>query len=310
MKTHLLSATLIASLAISANAGSYSAQTAADSNPFADAIAPISSPTLSDLALPRTKIHALGINQQLSDKVSVGKGATEVGVGGDLNVVALQLEYAFNKRLSLVANKDGYIDFNPEGDVLDKDSGFANIAAGLKYAFIYDEANQFVLSGSAILELPTGNRNVFQGFGDGAVNLSVYTLKLHEGWQFSTSTGVQLPFDTKEQAITGFANAHASYKLTERFTPLVEVNWLRVLSAGEGDQGHIPAAAADFEGGDLLNLGSSHASTNKDIVTAAAGARYKVGDSLSLGAAYEIPLTSEEDNLMKSRITVDAVFTF
>ena len=315
MKNHLLSATLIAGLTLSAQAGAPTAQPATVVSPFADAISPISNPTLAGLALPRTNIHAMWMNQQVSENISILDGSSSVPIGGDLNIIAVQLEYAFNNRLSLIATKDGYIDFNPD-QTLAKESGFANLAAGLKYAFIYDEADQFVLSGSAVIELPTGNRDVFQGHGDGAVNLIASSLKLHQGWQFSGAAGVQIPLNSNQQSTTGFASAHASYKLTERFTPLVEVNWFRVLSEGNG-KGHptgsnsaTAAGAASFEGGDLINLGSANASTNKDIVTAAAGARYKVCDSLSLGAAYEIPLTSEEGNLMKSRITLDAVWTF
>lgn len=308
MKKHLLSAALLTGLSLSAQAGVAIPAASAPTNAFADAITPLSNPTLAGLALPRTNIHAMVMHQQISDSISVGNGAAEAPLGGDLNIVAVQLEYAFNERLSLIATKDGYIDFNPDNTLGDEE-GFANLAAGLKYAFIYDEANQFILSGSAVVELPTGNRDVFQGYGDGAVNLSLSTLKLQDGWQLSTAAGVQLPFDTKENAVTGFVSAHASYQLTERFTPVVELNWFRVLSEGEGD-GHIASTLTDFEGGDLINLGSTNASANKDIVTAAAGARYKLNDAISLGAAYEIPLTAEEDNLMKSRITVDALWTF
>lgn len=308
MKNSLLSASIIAGLALSAQAGTPIAQVAQSADVFADAITPISNPTLAGLALPRTHIHAMAMHQELSDSISILDGAAAAPLGGDLNMIAVQLEYAFNDRLSLVASKDGYIDFNPDA-TLSKEEGFANLAAGLKYAFIYDEVDRFVLSGTAVLELPTGNRDVFQGYGDGSVNLITSALKLHQGWQFSGATGVQLPFDTKEQAITGFASAHVSYQLTERFTPLVELNWFRVISEGEG-KGHVASGLADFDGGDLINLGSSHAGNNKDIVTAAAGARYKLCDALSLGAAYEIPLTDDQDNLMKSRITIDAVWTF
>lgn len=310
MKNYLLSAGLLAGLTLAAQAGAPIAQVTSQTNAFADAITPISNPTLAGLALPRTNIHAMVMHQQLSDNISILDGAAAAPLGGDLNLVAVQLEYAFNDRLSLIATKDGYIDFNPDGALKPlAGEGFANLAAGLKYAFIYDEADRFVLSGSAVLELPTGNRDVFQGYGDGSVNLTSSALKLHQGWQFSGATGVQLPFDTQEQAITGFASAHVSYQLTERFTPLVELNWFRVISEGEGT-GHMASGLADFEGGDLINLGSSHAGNNKNIVTAAAGARYQLCDSISLGAAYELPLTDENDNLMKSRITLDAVWAF
>ncbi|PQJ27868.1 transporter [Rubritalea profundi] len=307
MKNYLLSTGLLAGLSIAAQAGVPLAPVATP-DAFANAITPISNPTLHGNPLPKTNIHAMLMHQQLSDKISVGNGAAKAPLGGDLNLVAVQLEYAFNERFSLIATKDGYIDFNPDNTLTDE-NGFANIAAGVKYAFIYDEPSQFVLSGSAVVELPTGNRDVFQGYGDGAVNLIGSALKLYDGWQFSGAAGVQLPFDTKEQSVTGFASAHVSYHVTERFVPLAELNWFRVISEGEGT-GHVASSLADFEGGDLINLGSVNASANKDIVTAAIGARYKLTNRLNIGAAYEIPLTAEEDNLMKSRVTVDLVWTF
>ncbi|MEO1857453.1 MAG: transporter [Rubritalea sp.] len=307
MKNYLLSAGLLAGLSIAAQASAPLAPVATP-DAFTNAITPISNPTLHGNPLPQTNVHAMLMHQRLSNGINVGNGAATAPLGGDLNLVAVQLEYAFNERFSLIASKDGYIDFNPN-NTLTEENGFANIAAGVKYAFIYDEPSQFVFSGSAVLEVPTGNRDVLQGYGDSSVNLIASALKIHDAWQFSGAAGVQLPFDTKEQSVIGFASAHVSYHVTERFVPLVELNWFRVISEGEGT-GHVASSLADFEGGDLINLGSVNASANKDIVTAAIGARYKLTDRVNLGAAYEIPLTDEEANLMKSRVTLDVVWTF
>ncbi len=289
-----------------ATAGDISLPTAPASNSgFANAIPSISNPTLAELAVPQTRIHALAIQHKLPSSISIGGG--QVALGGDVNVFALQIEYALNERLSIIASKDGFIDFNPDNTLTDQ-TGFANVAAGLKYAFIYDTANQFAASIAGSIELPTGNRDVFQGYGDGAVNLTVSTLKLKDKWQFSTATGLHLPFDTDAESVTGFASAHVSYRLTERITPIFEVNWFRVLNEGNGTE--TPISATDFEGGDFFNLGSSNAGANRDIVTAALGLRYKICDKTQVGLAYEIPLTNEEDNLMDSRITLDLVYKF
>ena len=306
MKNLLLSSSLFGGLALSAFAGAPAVITAPAPDAFANAITPISNPTLAGLALPRTNIHAIYMNQQMPDNINITGGS--VPLGGDINVVAVQLEYAFTNRLSLIATKDGYVDFNPD-TTLPESNGFANIAAGLKYAFIYDEASQFVLSGSAVIEAPTGNSDVFQGEGKGAANLIVSALKLHNSWQFSGAAGLQLPFDSDASSTSSFISAHASYRVTERFTPLVELNWFHVLDTGDGTSTDI-SGITEFEGGDLLNLGANNASTNRDIVTLAAGARYKLTNAVSLGAAYEIPLTNDENNLMKSRITADLVWTF
>ncbi len=277
---------------------------------FADAQISISNPTLAELAVPQTRLHAIVMHQALPDTVNVA-GGTVVPVGGELNLLAVQLEYALSERLSLVAAKDGYIQFKPDNGGLPKagQSGFANIAAGLKYAFIYDPANLFAASVTGTVELPTGNRDVFQGYGKGALNLTLSTLKMYDKWQFSTATGIHLPFDTDAESVTGFFSAHASYALTDKFTPIAEVNVYQALHDGQGTEVGV-YSLADFEGGDLINLGSANASNHNTIVTAALGFRYKLTDQASIGAAYEVPLTPEENNLMKSRLTVDLVYKF
>ena len=223
MKNYIASAALVGSLTLAAQAGEVAPvnTTTATPDAFANAILPISNPTYHGSAVPKTNIHAILINQQLPSQVSAGGG--KVPVSGDLNLIAVQFEYAFNDRLALIATKDGYIDFNPD-NTLEKTNGFANLAAGLKYAFILDNVNQFALSGSAVLEVPTGNNDVFQGYGNGATNLILTGLKLHNNWQFSGATGVHLPFDSNEESTTGFMSGHVSYHVTEKFVPLVELN--------------------------------------------------------------------------------------
>lgn len=308
MKKSILYSAIMSSVAYTATAGEMPLvqESQAADQPFADAIVPLTNPTLAELALPQTKVHGIFMRQSLPTNVSIGGGAS-APLGGDLNVFAVQFEYALCERFSIVAAKDGYIDFNPD-NTLSEQTGFANIGAGVKYAFHYDPANKSVASVIATVELPTGNRDVFQGYGDGAVNLIVSGLKLQDKWQFSGSAGVHLPFDTDAESVTGFASAHVSYRLTEKITPVFEVNWYRVLSEGNGTE--TPISGLDFEGGDLINLGSANASLNKDLITAAVGVRYKLNDSVSLGAAYEVPLTDEEDSLMDSRFTFDVVWKF
>jgi hypothetical protein len=267
------------------------------------AIQSITNPTLHESAVPQTRIRGMVINHQTPDTVSTGGTGTPLAVGGDVNIVALQIEYALNDRLSIIASKDGFIDFNPDNTFTDQ-TGFANLAAGLKYAFIYDEANDFAASVSLQIELPTGNRDVFQGRGDGAALVTFSALKLMGKWQFSGATGVNVPFDSDAEATTGFASAHVSYQVTERFTPIAEINLYHTFSAGNTG---IPT---DFEGGGFFNFGSPNGEVNENIVTAALGARYKINEALSIGAAYEVPLTEEEENFMDSRITLDFVYKF
>lgn len=272
------------------------------SDGFAQARRPISNPTLFDLALPTTNVHAIAIFHGLPDRINYG--GKNIALGGDAQVYAIQFEYALNDRLSIVATKDGYVDLDFDNTLADQ-SGFANLAAGVKYAFILDPASRTAVSGTATVEVPTGNRDVLQGEYDGLVNLSLNGLKLVNDWQFAGTAGVQIPFND-DQAMSSYISAHVSYDLCKYFIPMVELNWFHVISEGEGGQLINP----DFEGGDFFNLGSTNSSTNRDFVTAAFGFRSRLTDCVDVGAAYEIPLTDEEDGLMDDRITLDLVWKF
>jgi hypothetical protein len=235
-------------------------------------------------------------------------------LGGDVEVYALQFEIGINERLSIVATKDGYVDMNFD-NTLEDQSGFANLGAGLKYAFILDPVSRTALSGTMTFELPTGNSDVLQGEGDGSVNLILNGLKLIDDWQFAGSAGLQIPF-SNEQSTNSFISAHASYEVCQYFIPLVEVNWFHVLDAGDGSENfpaHLGGALSDtvnFEGGDVFNLGAANAGENRDLVTAAIGFRSRITDCVNIGAAYEIPLTDDESSLIEERFTLDLIWNF
>ena len=282
-------------------------------NPFDRAISPVTSPTLFDLAVPRSQIRPLFIYHKFPNSVRTTLG--DLPVGGDLEVYALQLEIAINERWSIVASKDGYIDHNPDA-TLTKTDGWANLSAGLKYAFIYRPEDAFAAALNLQIEVPTGTRSVWQGEGDGVAIPAISVLKMWDRLQFAGNLGFKLPFDTNAESTMFHTNAHLSYAVTDKFIPLLEVNWYRALKSGDGgkrfdDQvgGAVPAVI-EFEGGDLVNFGAANALANKDIVTLGAGFRYRFTDNIDVGAAYEIPLTTEEESLYDSRVTVDMSIRF
>jgi hypothetical protein len=314
MKHHLTAFGVFGFLSSIALAGSTAVDTkpVASADGFAQARRPISNPTLFDLALPGTNVHPLFLYHALPSHVNTILG--KLPLDGHVELYALQFEIALNDRLSIVATKDGYVDFNAD-ETLSDESGFANLGAGVKYAFIRDEASRTALSGTMTFEIPTGNSDVLQGEGDGAVNLILNGLKLIDDWQFAGSIGAQIPF-SDEQSTMAFLSAHASYEICQYFIPLVELNWFHVLDAGDGT-GNYPAhvgglvpAAVEFEGGDLFNIGAVNSKENRDFVTAAFGFRSRITDSINVGAAYEIPLTNEEDSVIDKRVTVDLIWNF
>ena len=303
MKTTIKLVTVITAVGISISHG----------DPFDKAIRPVTSPTLFDLALPRTSANLIFINQSLPSSVNSTLG--EVSLDGDFNVYAIQLEYALNERTSIVATKDGYIDFNPD-DTLSSEEGFANLGAGLKRAFIYNPEQQFIFSGIAGVEVPTGNSDVFQGTGSGAIDLRLSALKLCEGFQFASSASLHIPFDNSE-SLTGQINLHASYELSPWFIPLVELSWFRTIESGDGSfdfggsqGGSTVPEILTFEGGDLINVGAENGDENADIVNFAFGFRSRITDQITFGAAYEFPLTDDTETLLDRRVTASLTYNF
>lgn len=284
------------------------------SNGFENLRRPITNPTLFDLAVPTTNVHPIFMYHNLPSTVNSTVGP--LAMGGDVQIYALQFEIALTDRLSFVATKDGYVDINPGNTALwNETSGFANLGGGLKYAFILDPANDFALSGSVTYEFPTGNSDVFQGKGNGALNLILSTVKMWDDLQVAAGGGVRLPMDG-HQSTNSFVSLHTSYEVTPWFIPLVELNWHHVLSPGSGapafpsQAGGLVPVVAQFEGNDLLNFGAANSSANRDLVTGAVGFRSRITEDINLGFAYEVPLTDESNSIIEDRFTVDMIWYF
>lgn len=275
---------------------------------------PITNPTLFDTALPQTKAHAIVMYQNHPDFVQTTLG--RLPVGGDLQLYALQLELALNERFSLVASKDGYIEFQPDA-TFSQTSGWANLAAGAKYAWLYKPECGVASSLQLIYEIPSGDRDVWQGEGDGQFIPSLFFLKKFcNGLQYSNAAGFKLPVDDDAESTMFYTSHHVSFPLNDWLSPVVELNWFHVIDPGDGGArfrnqvgGAVPGVA-QFEGGDLINLGALNADDNEDLVTLGLGLRAAVSCSTDLGFAWEFPLTEEEANLMEDRFTVDLEIRF
>jgi len=251
-------------------------------------IDPVSAPTAFESPIINTSLNALIIHQKLP--------SSSIFAGGDLQVYALQARYAITDRLAFIATKDGYIDFNPDATM--DDEGTADIAAGFKYAVIDDPEAGLLVTPGFVFETKSGDKEVFQGNGDGLIRPFVST-----GWDggdlnFIGSFAYNHPLDDDAESSSYDYHLHLDYELAPSFFPLVEINGITYTSDGS-------ALAANFEGGDLINLGSTNVAGNS-LITGAVGSRYKVCEGFFLGFTYEWPLTSRED-LIDSRFTFDAL---
>jgi hypothetical protein len=231
--------------------------------------------------------------------------------GGHGWVVAAQARVAVTDRLAFIATKDGYMWSKPGNNALKNTNGFLNIAAGLKYALIDDRENNFILTPRLVIEIPVGNDDVYSGRGDGIAITGVSSGYRIGDLNILGDFGFQVPFSRVKQTTSMLYHLHLSYTLMEHFVPLVELNGHHYLDSGDGGtKVHLKGGgkarlrdigANGFEAVDVTNLGQKSVAGN-DLVTMAFGARFPITDHMSMGAAYEIPVTNRKD-IFNQRVT-------
>lgn len=265
--------------------------TNAVAGPLDNLISPVSNPINFEDPRPRTEVRPIFMHHEIHDDFFTG--------GGDVQLYAIQARFALNDRLAFIATKDGIIEFNPESG--ESETGFANLAAGFKYAFYLDENAGRIATAGLRYEAPLGNRDVFQGNGDGLLNPFLSAGAVYGAFNFMAGTGLRLPFDHHDSTFFDF-DAHVSYRIGD-FFPALELNVVRVLDAGQ----RLPIAD---EGQDLFNFGSIK-SEHETLVTAGPAVRYRFSDVLETGAAYQVPLTSGPgSNITDWRLTADLIYSF
>lgn len=225
-----------------------------------------------------------------------------VFAGGDAQVVAAQARVGLTERLSFIATKDGYIDINSDIEALDND-GAANIAAGLKYTLFRDVERRMIAAGGMTFEIPLGTERVFQGQGDGDFHFFLSgAAELTDCANWQSGTGFRVPVDSGAGTTMWYWSNHLDVELySNTVFAFAEVNWYHWLSDGDGP-------ISGFEGGDLINLGSTDVSGNS-IVTLGVGPAVKLGERFQLSAAYELPLTERED-ILEERYTVTLLLNY
>jgi len=82
----------------------------------------------------------------------------------------------------------------------------------------------------------------------------------------------------------------------------MELNYFYYTSGGK-------ARDLGFEGGDLVNFGSSSVGDHNDL-DLAFGLRYKFSEHLQLGGAFEFPLTTAHNSINDFRVTVDVILRY
>lgn len=290
-KTLNLVATLTAGLGLAATA---QAADAASSDWSSELIAPVANPILFESPTIGSEVRPLFLYHRLNDDF-----ATQ---GGDVQVYALQFRLKLTDRLALIATKDGYVDFNPDA-ALSKESGFADITAGLKYALIKDEDNKFLLTPGFTYTIPIGDEDVFQGNdnGSGQFDLFASAAKGVGDIQVTANAGLILPLDSDKDTSQLHYSLQVAYPLCQWFKPFAVLNGYTVLSEGEG-------LAIGSEGYDVINFGTSNAD-GETMIVLGGGFRSSLSKSVDLGFAYEKGV-DHDDGIFDDRLTVDLVWKF
>ena len=213
-------------------------------------------------------------------------------VGGDVFLYAAQLRWAVNDRLAIIATKDGYVDAN--FDLLPHQSGFGDIAAGLKYAVIDNEEAQFILTPGFELEIPTGNQSVFQGNGKGEWDLFVSAAKGFNNLHAMANVGLRVPNDFSAETVNALYSLQVDYWTCQYFIPFVSLNAFTTLNSAN-------ATPFAVEGYDLINFGASQAAGETQVLFGG-GFSSKITDRISLGIAFETSLVKPK-GLVDKRVT-------
>lgn len=257
---------------------------------LSDMAAPVSNPVNFEDPRITSEIRPIYVHHNIDEKFAT--------TGGTVDIAAMQIRYAVNDRLSIIATKDGYVWLRPKA-VLNDGHGFANLAAGVKYAFYKDSCN--IATAGFRYEAPTGETEVLQGKGDGVFNPFVSAATEAGPINLMAYTALRAPANGNDSTFYD-ASLHADTQFGW-FSPLFEVNLFNVLDAGK----RLPIPD---EGQDFFNIGSS-ASENTTVVTGAAGARVALSENVSWGAAYEFPMaTGLGTHLTDWRLTTDLIVKF
>lgn len=217
--------------------------------------------------------------------------------GGDAQVAALQIRVALTDQIQFVAYKDGYVDF--DSGLVDS-HGWNDVAAGLKWNFLQDWDRQFHMAVGAGYELPVGDTDVFQNDQElrfwYSVNKGFGRLHLGGTVNYLVSLGGDddAPLGNSD---TLSWHLHADYYINKYVSPVIEVNGYHVVNRG--------VESVPFSGIDVANFGGGG-----DVISMAVGVEARPADSVAVRAAYEFPLTDDDDDLYGDRVTVSVVWSF
>jgi len=256
---------------------------------FSDFISPMTNPVYFEDPRTLSEVRFIFLSNRLPGSLG----------GNSVQVYAMQVRAALTDRLSLIATKDGLI--YTQSPILD--SGYADIAAGLKYNLFRDAQAGRLVSAGMTFELPTGSSKSLQGNGNGEFHFFMTGgTRIGDRAHWISAAGLREPADTNLENRMFYWSNHLDRQIGDRpLYAFTEVNWYNYQSSAN-------AFALPIEGGDLFNLGSPGI-TGNDLVTHAVGLKARPARNIEAGVAWEYPMTARK-GLMDDRLTVDLIVRF
>lgn len=291
-KPLFLALTALAATAVSAHAGFVLfGEAGPGPSPEQLFVRPVSAPYFHEDAFVTTDVRAWYLNHKFSADT----------IGGDAQVYALQVRVALTDRLQFVAYKDGYTEVN--NSALGSPDGWNDIGAGLKYALVQSWEHQFHLAVGVGYELALGDDDVLQDTEE--LRLWVSANKGFGRLHLGAVANYLIAEDNNKGALGNAdmitVHLHADYRVTDWFSPILEINGYFVTKESERD---IDLA---FSGVDAVSISAGE---NESTITGALGAEIRpAGDNFGLRGAYETQL-GNRISLFGHRWTLSAVYTF
>lgn len=260
---------------------------------FDSFIGPITNPILSKDPRSNTYVRPMFINNHIPGDHALGAGSGQI--------YAMQVNIALTERLSLIADKDGIARIDSDGGI--HDSGWLNLAAGLKYTFWRDVECQTIAAAGFMFEAPWGEESVFQGRGSGVFTSFITGgQKIGENIHVLNTFGYQFAANTHYNSNFFYDSFHIDYGICGWLYPLAELNWFHYTKGGD----QLPSFVGEGDG--LLNLGTNGVEGN-NLVTVAFGAKAKVSCNIEVGAAWEFPITGRKD-LIENRLVTELILRY
>ena len=266
-------------------------------NPAVDAfdwkentISPVTNPMYFEDPVIRSEIRPIFMYNNFANNFATGRGSARAG--------AVQFRYAITDRLAFIATQDGYLNINGTGI---KGSGWMDLAVGFKYALINDVQNQFILTPGFTFQIPTGDKDVFNGRGSGQFNPFISFAKGFGDLHITGNLGALIPMLRQEQNTMAHYSLMVDYHVSKWFVPFATANFWSTLNNASN-------IGLRSNGYDVINFGSSNASTATQGMLGL-GFRSNIQKNVSLGFAYEMAVVKPY-GLANTRFTMDMSIRF